>query len=70
MRTRFKICCMSSESELRAAVEAGADALGFVSHIPGGAGIISDELSRRLVPLVRSGWMSVPAFGARAGSIL
>jgi phosphoribosylanthranilate isomerase len=52
MRTRFKICCMSSEAEVRAAVDAGADALGFVSQMPSGAGIISEQLISRLIPLV------------------
>src|SRR5207253_9476619 len=52
MSIRFKICCMSSEEEIRLALDAGADALGFVSQMPSGAGIISEDLIRRLVPLV------------------
>src|SRR5437016_4154058 len=52
MRTRFKICCMSGEDEVRAAIDAGADALGFVSHMPSGAGIISEDLIAKLIPLV------------------
>jgi len=50
-RTRIKICCMSSADEVRIAVEAGADALGFVSAMPSGAGIISEELIATLIPL-------------------
>ena len=52
MSIRFKICCMSSEEEIRLALDAGADTLGFVSQMPSGAGIISEDLIRRLVPLV------------------
>lgn len=52
MRTRIKICCMSSEEEIRTAVEAGADALGFVSQMPSSAGIIGEDLIQRLIPLV------------------
>jgi phosphoribosylanthranilate isomerase len=51
-RTRIKICCMSSVDEVRIAVRAGADALGFVSAMPSGAGIIDEELIAQLVPIV------------------
>jgi phosphoribosylanthranilate isomerase len=44
MRTRVKICCMSSADEVAQAVAAGADALGFVSAMPSGAGVIEEEL--------------------------
>lgn len=43
---------MSSEDEVRLAVAAGADALGFVSAMPSGAGIVSEDLISRLTPLV------------------
>ncbi len=46
-RPRVKICCIQSVAEARAAVAHGADALGLVSAMPSGAGIISDE---RLIP--------------------
>jgi phosphoribosylanthranilate isomerase len=46
-RPRIKICCIKSVAEARAAVAHGADALGLVSAMPSGAGIISDE---RLIP--------------------
>jgi len=41
---RVKICCIKSVDEARMAIDAGAAALGFVSHMPSGPGIISDEL--------------------------
>ena len=46
-RPRIKICCIQSVAEARAAVAYGADAIGLVSAMPSGAGIISDE---RLIP--------------------
>ena len=44
---RVKICCIKSVAEARAAVAHGADAIGLVSAMPSGAGIIADE---RLIP--------------------
>jgi len=40
---RIKICCISSIEEAALAVECGASALGLVSHMPSGPGVISDE---------------------------
>ena len=45
MRTRVKICCLSSLGEARLAIAAGADALGLVAEMPSGPGPISDELA-------------------------
>ena len=42
-RPRIKICCIQTVAEAQLAVEHGADALGLVSAMPSGAGIISDE---------------------------
>lgn len=39
---RVKICCIMSEAEARLAVEAGASALGLVSRMPSGPGVIDD----------------------------
>jgi phosphoribosylanthranilate isomerase len=39
-----KVCCISSLEEARLAVAAGASALGLVSEMPSGPGVISDEL--------------------------
>jgi phosphoribosylanthranilate isomerase len=41
---RVKICCIASIAEARLAVDAGASALGLVSHMPSGPGVISNEL--------------------------
>ena len=40
---RIKICCIASIAEAALAVEAGASALGLVSHMPSGPGVIRDE---------------------------
>lgn len=44
MRTRVKICCISSVEEARLAIDAGADALGLVGKMPSGPGPIDDIL--------------------------
>ncbi|MCB1182084.1 phosphoribosylanthranilate isomerase [bacterium] len=45
---RTKICCIRDENELALAVRAGAAALGFVSHMPSGPGVISEDVIARL----------------------
>jgi phosphoribosylanthranilate isomerase len=40
---RVKICCIANIAEAALAVEAGASALGLVSHMPSGPGVIRDE---------------------------
>jgi phosphoribosylanthranilate isomerase len=44
MRTRIKICCISSLEEAKLAIHAGADALGLVGKMPSGPGPIDDNL--------------------------
>jgi phosphoribosylanthranilate isomerase len=41
---RIKVCCISSVGEARAAIRAGASALGLVSSMPSGPGVISESL--------------------------
>jgi phosphoribosylanthranilate isomerase len=41
---RIKICCIGSVDEARAAVQLGADALGLVSAMPSGPGVIPEAL--------------------------
>lgn len=41
---RVKICCIASHDEAQAAIRAGASALGLVSHMPSGPGVIADAL--------------------------
>ena len=58
MTPRIKICCMSSRQEMRHAVRAGADALGFVSSMPSGPGVLKEDhiadLLRHVPPTVTS----------------
>ena len=41
---RVKICCISSVEEARLAVDQGASALGLVSSMPSGPGVIDEEI--------------------------
>jgi phosphoribosylanthranilate isomerase len=49
VRTRLKVCCISSIAEARMAIAAGADALGLVSAMPSGPGPISDDLIAEVI---------------------
>jgi len=40
---RIKICCIADVAEARLAVRAGADALGLVSAMPSGPGVIAEQ---------------------------
>lgn len=46
MRVRVKVCGMHSAGEVRAAVSAGADALGFVGEMPSGPGPVDETQAR------------------------
>jgi phosphoribosylanthranilate isomerase len=48
MRPRVKICCIASAEEARLAVSLGADALGLVSNMPSGPGVIEEETIARI----------------------
>ena len=54
-RTRIKVCGITREADLQAAVEAGADALGFVFYAQSPRGLTVERaaaLARRLPPFV------------------
>ncbi|HUP08608.1 MAG TPA: phosphoribosylanthranilate isomerase, partial [Caldimonas sp.] len=54
-RTRIKICGVSQEADVEAAVEAGADAVGFVFYPPSPRHVTyvrAADLARRLPPFV------------------
>lgn len=44
MRTRVKVCCISSVEEAATAVRLGADAVGLVGAMPSGPGVVPDDL--------------------------
>jgi len=50
--TRVKVCCISSIEEARTAIRLGASALGFVSEMPSGPGVISEALIARIAATV------------------
>lgn len=43
MRVRVKVCCIGGVEEARLAVEHGVDALGLVSAMPSGPGVIDED---------------------------
>jgi phosphoribosylanthranilate isomerase len=56
MTPRIKVCCISSVEEAALAVSSGASALGFVSAMPSGPGVIDEahiaEIIRMVPPAV------------------
>jgi len=59
MRTRVKICCISTIEEARLAIRYGADALGLVGRMPNGPGPIPDE---RMAAIARTVFPPVASF--------
>ena len=55
MPTRLKVCCIQSEDEVRLAVRLGASALGLVSSMPSGPGVIGEDAIRRIAETVPPG---------------
>lgn len=51
-RPRVKICCISSRHEARLAIDLGAAAVGLVSAMPSGPGVISEELIAEIAAAV------------------
>lgn len=54
-RVRVKVCCISSAEELALAVDHGASAVGLVSAMPSGPGVIPEERIRALAGSVPPG---------------
>jgi phosphoribosylanthranilate isomerase len=55
MKTEIKICCILSKEEARLAIDAGASALGLVSAMPSGPGVIEEELIREIAASIPPG---------------
>ena len=55
VRPRVKVCCIASVDEAWTAVRAGASALGLVSAMPSGPGVIGDELIAEIAARVPPG---------------
>jgi len=43
VRPRFKVCCIATIEEAEVAINHGASAIGLVSEMPSGPGVISDD---------------------------
>ncbi|NES79575.1 MULTISPECIES: phosphoribosylanthranilate isomerase [Okeania] len=54
-KPRVKICCISSIEEAKMAIIYGASALGLVSAMPSGIGVISEELIAEISAIVPPG---------------
>lgn len=55
MPTRLKVCCIESVEEARLAVRLGASALGLVSSMPSGPGVIDEKSIARIAATVPPG---------------
>lgn len=55
IKPRVKICCIQSVEEAWLAIRYGASALGLVSEMPSGPGIISGELIRTISSIIPPG---------------
>jgi phosphoribosylanthranilate isomerase len=54
MKTKVKICCISSNEEAQNALKFGADVLGLVAKMPSGPGTIEDDLIAEIVKSIPS----------------
>jgi phosphoribosylanthranilate isomerase len=54
-RTRVKICCIGTTDEAWMAIRHGANALGFVSQMPSGPGVVPEDTLRRIASAVPPG---------------
>ncbi|HEX5218948.1 MAG TPA: hypothetical protein VFZ59_05225 [Verrucomicrobiae bacterium] len=55
MKVRIKICCISSIAEAALAVRYGASALGLVSAMPSGPGVIAEQTITEIAATVPPG---------------
>jgi len=59
MKTRIKICCIASVEEAQQAVDYGASAIGLVSEMPSGPGVISESKITEIAASVPPGVATV-----------
>ncbi len=64
-RAKIKICCMQSVDEARLAIAHGASALGLVSAMPSGFGVIDDDRIRKIAAAIPPGIASFLLTSAR-----
>ena len=49
--TQVKICCIASIEEASLAIKYGASAIGLVSEMPSGPGVISENVPTSIRPI-------------------
>jgi phosphoribosylanthranilate isomerase len=54
-KVRAKICCINSLAEAKMAIECGASALGLVSEMPSGPGVISEDMIAKIAAIIPPG---------------
>lgn len=54
-RTRIKVCCIASRGEAELAINQGADAIGLVSAMPSGPGVIPDDRIQEIAAMIPPG---------------
>ena len=52
MKTKVKICCISSKEEAQQVIKYGASGLGLVGDMPSGPGVIGDDLINDITQIV------------------
>lgn len=55
LKPKVKICCIGSTEEASLAISSGATAVGLVSHMPSGPGIIRDDVIKEILPTIPPG---------------
>ena len=53
-KPKVKICCIQSIDEAELAIKYGASAIGLVSEMPSGPGVISEDLIEKISAVVPS----------------
>ena len=51
-KPRVKVCCISSKEEANLAITYGASALGLVSEMPSGPGVISEDKIANIASII------------------
>jgi phosphoribosylanthranilate isomerase len=55
VRPRLKVCCIATIEEAEVAINHGANAIGLVSEMPSGPGVISDDRIEEIASQVPAG---------------
>lgn len=67
---RVKVCCISSVEEAQIAIRHGASALGLVSAMPSGPGVIEEELIAQIAATIPPGLGSFLLSSAQQATLL